>query len=280
MDGSLRSSRFYYVYSSSYSVTESTPPVSQSCVWHGSTAYKFNTITSFAGSASGSGAFGYLGRGETKRATSRAELGKYAEDEDDIFGNPGGTNQRGLAEDDLETNLQSDKNAWPCNVVNQLVDELIPSAPNFQLRDACDRLLMSSHGILTISEVLEGECSRDAIMRLLHIVDLLVMSDFAFVESFCLIGETPVMMGMCRSPKEVDNEGFINTIVFMSFWSLVTVPSPYRIVIDSGMTFVYRHASNQTPKQLDRKLLASRLSTSTLDWKTFYIKIYRDWLDG
>lgn len=72
--------------------------------------------------------------------------------------------------------------------------------------------LMSSHGILTILEVLEGKCSRDAIMRLLHIVNLLVMSDSAFVESFCLIGEIPVMMGMCRSPKEVDNEGFINTM--------------------------------------------------------------------
>ncbi|KAG1845259.1 hypothetical protein C8R48DRAFT_446466 [Suillus tomentosus] len=72
--------------------------------------------------------------------------------------------------------------------------------------------LMSSHGILTILEVLEGKCSRDAIMRLLHVVNLLVMSDFAFIESFYLISETPVMMGMCRSPKEVDNEGFINTM--------------------------------------------------------------------
>lgn len=87
----FRFSRSYYVCSSSYSVTESTPLVSQSCVWHGFTAYKFNTITSFVGSASGSGAFGYLGRGEAKRATSRAELGKYAEDEDDMFGKPGGT---------------------------------------------------------------------------------------------------------------------------------------------------------------------------------------------
>lgn len=53
--------------------------------------------------------------------------------------------------------------------------------------------LMSSHGMLTILEVLKGK-SRDAIMRLLHIVNLLVMSDFAFVESFCLVGGIPVMM--------------------------------------------------------------------------------------
>lgn len=47
----------------------------------------------------------------------------------------------GLAEDDLETNLQRDKNARLCNMVNQLVDELTPSALNFQLRDACDQLI-------------------------------------------------------------------------------------------------------------------------------------------
>lgn len=47
----------------------------------------------------------------------------------------------GFAEDDLETNLQRDKNARLCNMVNQLIDELTPSAPDFQLRDACDQLV-------------------------------------------------------------------------------------------------------------------------------------------
>lgn len=47
----------------------------------------------------------------------------------------------GFVEDDLETNLQRDKYARLCNTVNQLVDELTPSAPDFQLRDACDQLV-------------------------------------------------------------------------------------------------------------------------------------------
>lgn len=47
----------------------------------------------------------------------------------------------GFAEDDLETNLQRDKHARLCNMVNQLIDELTPSAPDFQLRDACDQLV-------------------------------------------------------------------------------------------------------------------------------------------
>jgi hypothetical protein len=47
----------------------------------------------------------------------------------------------GFAEDDLEANLQRDKHARLCNAVNQIIDELTPSAPDFQLRDACDQLV-------------------------------------------------------------------------------------------------------------------------------------------
>jgi hypothetical protein len=47
----------------------------------------------------------------------------------------------GFAEDDLETNLQRDKHARLCSTVGQLLDELTPAAPDFQLRDACDQLV-------------------------------------------------------------------------------------------------------------------------------------------
>ncbi|KAF8955254.1 hypothetical protein BDZ97DRAFT_1674389 [Flammula alnicola] len=113
----------------------------------------------------------------------------------------------GFSEDDLEANLQRDKYARLTNTVNQLIDELTPSAPDFQLRDACDQLLnimteapemqvqlVSSHGMLAILEVLEGRCSREVIMKLLQIINLLVTEDLGFLESFCLIGGIPVMM--------------------------------------------------------------------------------------
>lgn len=50
----------------------------------------------------------------------------------------------GFAEDDLEANLQRDKYARLCSMVNQLIDELTPAAPDFQLRDACDQLVKFS----------------------------------------------------------------------------------------------------------------------------------------
>ncbi|KAG1822659.1 uncharacterized protein BJ212DRAFT_1444950 [Suillus subaureus] len=228
--------------------------------------------SSFVGS--GSSASGSFGRVEAKRAASHAEFGKYAEDDDedydDIFGKPGGTTleqpmqtlqlntrlsnkswlgddsdeddpfaeiDEGFAEDDLETNLQRDKNARLCNMVNQLIDELTPSAPDFQLRDACDQLinimtenpdmlvqLVSSHGMLAILEVLEGKCSRDVLMKLLHIINLLVTSDLGFLESFCLIGGIPVMMGFTskKYPSEcrVEASNFIRLLCHTSVLTL------------------------------------------------------------
>ncbi|KAJ8081011.1 Protein kinase of the Mitotic Exit Network [Marasmius tenuissimus] len=200
---------------------------------------------SFVSTGSGGSGGGSMGRAEARRMMSTTEFDKYAEDDDedyeDVFGKPNGTTSEhpqalklntrlsnrswlgdedsdeedpfaeideGFSEDDLEANLQRDKYARLCNQVNSLIDELTPSAPDFQLRDACDQLLtimadtpdmqmqlVSSHGMLAILEVLEGKCSRDVIMKLLQIINALVTADVGFLESFCLIGGIPVMMG-------------------------------------------------------------------------------------
>ncbi|KAF8073920.1 hypothetical protein FPV67DRAFT_1479798 [Lyophyllum atratum] len=136
------------------------------------------------------------------RLSNKSWLGDNSDDED-----PFAEIDEGFSDDDLDANLQRDKYARLCNMVNQLIDELTPSAPDFQLREACDQLLniiddtpemqiqlVSSHGMLAILEVLEGKCSRDVIMKLLQIINKLVTADLGFLESFCLIGGIPVMM--------------------------------------------------------------------------------------
>ncbi|KIP02523.1 hypothetical protein PHLGIDRAFT_130695 [Phlebiopsis gigantea 11061_1 CR5-6] len=186
---------------------------------------------------------GSAGRAEARRLHSQPEFGKYAEDDEDdnyedIFDKANGTSSQpmqtlqlntrlsneswlgdddaedpfadideGFAEEDLESNLQRDKHARLCNTVNLLIDELTPSAPDFQLREACDHLLtiiidtpemqsqlVSAHGMLAIMEVLESRISREVALRLLQIVNTLVTSDMGFLESFCLIGGIPVVM--------------------------------------------------------------------------------------
>ncbi|TFK48734.1 hypothetical protein OE88DRAFT_1633996 [Heliocybe sulcata] len=149
----------------------------------------------------------------TTRLSSRSWLGDDDIDEEDPFAEI----DEGFSEDDLETNLQRDKYARLCNTVNELLDQLTPSAPDSQIRDACDQLmtiledvpemqeqLVSSHGMLTILEVLENKSSRDVVLKLLQIVNLLVEDDMGFLESFCLIGGIPVIMGFTskRFPSE------------------------------------------------------------------------------
>lgn len=85
---------------------------------------------------------------------------------------------------------------------------ILNEAPEMHLQ------MVSSHGMLAILEVLEGKCSRDVTLKLLQILNLvglqlsltvrscsdiflqLVTEDLGFLESFCLIGGIPVMMGM------------------------------------------------------------------------------------
>ncbi|KAH7913954.1 hypothetical protein BJ138DRAFT_1144840 [Hygrophoropsis aurantiaca] len=245
----------------------SLSPVSGSTV---GSVHSHSRKSSFVGS-NGSGSFG---RSDARRIPSQSEIDKYAEEDnedyDDVFGKPGLTTMEqpiqtlqlntrlsnkswlgddsdeddpfaeideGFAEDDLETNLQRDKNARLTNMVNQLIDELTPSAPDFQLREACDQLisimadapemqvqLVSAHGMLAILEVLEGKCSRDVILKLLHIVNLLVTADLGFLESFCLIGGIPVMMGFTskKYPSEcrVEASNFIRLLCHTSVLTL------------------------------------------------------------
>ncbi|PPQ99462.1 hypothetical protein CVT26_014278 [Gymnopilus dilepis] len=224
-----------------------------------------------AASGSGSGSFG---KAEAQQLQMELEIGKYAEDDEedyeDVFGKVGGASteqpmqtlqlntrlsdkswlgddwneedpfaeiDEGFSEEDLETNLQRDKYARLCNNVNQLIDELTPSAPDFQLREACDQLLnimsenpemqvqmVSSHGMLAILEVLEGRCSRDVIMKLLQIINLLVREDLGFLESFCLIGGIPVMMEFTskKYPSECRQEAS-NFIRLLCHTSVLTL---------------------------------------------------------
>ncbi|KAJ7211039.1 hypothetical protein B0H12DRAFT_389215 [Mycena haematopus] len=227
--------------------------------------------SSFAGTGARIG--GSVGRAEARRVLNEAEFGKYAEEDDedyeDVFGKPNGTTleqppalqlttrlsnrswlgdnsdeedpfaeiDEGFAEDDLEANLQRDKYARLCNMVNGLIDQLTPSAPDFQLRDACDQLLgimadtpemqlqlVSSHGMLAILEVLEGKCSRDVSMRLLQIINLLVNANLGFLESFCLIGGIPVMMSFTskKFPSEcrLEASNFIRLLCHTSVMTL------------------------------------------------------------
>ncbi|KAG9535749.1 hypothetical protein KCU97_g23504, partial [Aureobasidium melanogenum] len=124
------------------------------------------------------------------------------EDEDDPFAQL----EEGFDEMDLETNIARDKFARLVTLVEGLVGSLKVSQPEDYLQDIVDQLfqvlwespevktvVMSSHGMLPILEILET-CNRPTtILRLLQIVNLIIMDNVEIQENLCFVGGIPII---------------------------------------------------------------------------------------
>lgn len=124
------------------------------------------------------------------------------EDEDDPFAQL----EQGFDEMDLETNIARDKHARVVTLVEGLVSSLKLSQPEDILEDIVDQLMqvlyespdiksvvISSHGMLPILEILET-CNRPhTILRLLKIVNLIIMDNVEIQENLCFVGGIPII---------------------------------------------------------------------------------------
>ena len=91
---------------------------------------------------------------QTLQLNTRLSNKSWLGDEDDEDDDPFAEIDEGYAEEDLEANLQRDKYARLCGQVTQLIDELTPSAPDFQLRDACEQLVSAVRPFVHLLDVL------------------------------------------------------------------------------------------------------------------------------
>lgn len=124
------------------------------------------------------------------------------EDEDDPFASL----EQGFDEMDLETNIARDKYARLVTLVESLVGSLKLSQPEDILEEIVEQLLqvlfesadiksvvISSHGMLPILEILET-CNRPhTILRLLKIVNLIIMDNVEIQENLCFVGGIPII---------------------------------------------------------------------------------------
>lgn len=124
------------------------------------------------------------------------------EDEDDPFAQL----EEGFDEMDLETNIARDKHARLVTLVEGLVGSLKLTQPEDILEEIVDQLMqvlyelpdirsvvISSHGMLPILEILET-CNRPhIILRLLKIVNLIIMDDVEIQENLCFVGGIPII---------------------------------------------------------------------------------------
>ena len=124
------------------------------------------------------------------------------EDEDDPFAQL----EEGFDEMYLETNIARDKFARLVTLVEGLVGSLKVSQPEDYLEDIVDQLfqvlwespevktvVMTSHGMLPILEILET-CNRpQTILRLLQVVNLIIMDNVEIQENLCFVGGIPII---------------------------------------------------------------------------------------
>ncbi|KAE8255600.1 hypothetical protein A4X13_0g2984 [Tilletia indica] len=110
-------------------------------------------------------------------------------------------------EADPEANIARDHHARMCAHISNLVETLLPDAPEEDLIKSCQELdqalveypdmkaqVFSSHGALAIVQVLEVVQGKDVAGRLLCILNHIIEDDAGAQETFCLIGAIPVVM--------------------------------------------------------------------------------------
>ncbi|CAD6910950.1 unnamed protein product [Tilletia controversa] len=110
-------------------------------------------------------------------------------------------------EADPEANIARDKHARMCAHISNLVETLLPDAPEEDLFKSSEELdlalvehpdmkaqVFSSHGALAILQVLEVVQGKDVAGRLLCILNHIIEDDAGAQETFCLIGAIPVVM--------------------------------------------------------------------------------------
>jgi hypothetical protein len=124
------------------------------------------------------------------------------EDEDDPFAQL----EEGFDEMDLDANVARDRYARLCTFVESLVCDLKTSQTEEVLADLTEQLMevlsefpelknviISSHGMLPILEILEICDRKDVLLRLLKIVNLIVFENVETLENLCFVGGIPII---------------------------------------------------------------------------------------
>lgn len=135
------------------------------------------------------------------RLSNNSWLGDQ-DDEDDPFAQL----EEGFDEMDLEANIARDKYARLRNQVEGLVSSLKTSQDDDVLAEITEQLLaifcdlpetkaiiLGSHGMLPMLEILEGCRRRDIIFNLLKTINMIIHNDYEVQENLCFVGGIPII---------------------------------------------------------------------------------------
>ena len=144
--------------------------------------------------------------GGTLMLTSKLSNNSWLGDDEDDDNDPFAQLEEGFDEMDLEANVARDKYARLCMQVEGLVGSLKVSQADDILAELSEQLLevfsgvadiksviISSHGMLPILEILETCRHRDVIFNLLKIVNGIIYNDVEIQENLCFVGGIPII---------------------------------------------------------------------------------------
>ena len=128
------------------------------------------------------------------------------DDDDEEEEDPFKALEEELDEVDLESNVARDKHARLCAVVEGLVSDLKAGQPEDVLAEIVDQLvivlaespdvknvIVSSHGMLPILEILSETTRSYIVLRLLRIVNVILSDNIEVQENLCFVGGIPII---------------------------------------------------------------------------------------
>ncbi|KAF2490767.1 hypothetical protein BU16DRAFT_469385 [Lophium mytilinum] len=139
------------------------------------------------------------------------------EDESDPFANL----EEGLENVNLESNVARDRDDRLAKLTESLVGALKTTQPYDVLLDIADQLIqvlfespekraivLRSHGMLPLLEILGTEQPRDVVLRLLRIVNMIILDDAEAQESLSFLGGIPIISNFAykKYPSEIRKE--------------------------------------------------------------------------
>ncbi|KAF4550015.1 Cytokinesis-like protein 3 [Elsinoe fawcettii] len=146
------------------------------------------------------------------KLSTNSWLGDDEEDDD-----PFAQLEESFDELDLETNIARDKHARLCTLVEGLVGSLKVTQGEDYLADVTDQLMqvlyespdvksviVSSHGMLPILEILEASKRPDTVLRLLKIINMILLDNVEIQENLCFVGGIPIITRFAQKKYSSD----------------------------------------------------------------------------
>lgn len=195
------------------------------------------------------------------RSTSWA-VDEEEEEEDDPFA----FLEEELDQVDLESNVARDKHARLCTLVEGLISDLKLGQPDDVLAEIVDQLLqiledspdvrtviVSSHGMLPMLEILDTCTRSQTILRLLKIVNCIISDSVEVQENLCFVGGIPILSKFAH--KKYASEIRLEAAAFVRMMYQTSTLTLQMFVSCGGLNVLVEFLEEEYESEIGRELV-------------------------